>query len=233
MKNFRILGAVLFLLILSAANVDAQTRVAFTGGVEFAQTEGHNYSMWPGGSTSGFSAGLAAIIPTSGAFEFEFHGTYSRMGRASSYHGPVSIPAWSNDTIRTARVVSGNQLGLTALGRVNLPRMANGLRTYVAAGPALSWEVSCHVKSTVYESPYHWDTTGTTTSSCRGRDRLDFGLAGALGLEYRSAGDVGVTLGTVYTHGIRNLTKALYQGRGESATSRAVTIRAGLVYRIG
>ena len=129
-------------------------------------------------------------------------------------------------------MVSGNQLGLTALGRVNLPRMANGLHPYVAAGPALSWEVSCHVKSTVYESPYPWGT-GTMTSSCSGRDRLDFGLAGALGLEYRRAGDLGVTLGTVYTHGIRNLTKALYQGRGESATSRAVTIRAGLVYGIG
>ncbi len=67
-------------------------------------------------------------------------------------------------------------------------------------------------------------------SSCRSMDRLDFGLAGALGLEYRMAGDMGVTFGTEYTHGLRNLTKVLYQGIGESARRRAVTVRAGLVY---
>ena len=234
MNSFRILAAALSLVILSTANVNAQTRIVLTGGVNFAQVDGENFSVWPGVSTSGFSTGLAAIIPTQGNFAFEFRGAYSRRGRESSYSGPLPYRAsWYNDSIRKARVVSGNHLGLMALGRVSLPWAANGLHTYVAAGPALSWELSCHVKSTIFETNVSWLTPGTRTSNCTGRDRLDFALAGALGLEYRMAEGMGFTLGTVYTHGIRNLTKALAQGRGESARSRVLTIRAGLVYRIG
>lgn len=235
MNSFRILAAALSLVILSTANVNAQTRIVLTGGVNFAQVDGDNFSVWPGVSTSGFSTGLAAIIPTQGDFEFEFRGAYSRRGRESSYSEAFSYDgaSWYNDSIRTARVVSGNHLGLMALGRVSLPWAANGLHTYVAAGPALSWQLSCHVKYTIFETNISWITPGTTTSNCTGRDRLDFALAGALGLEYRMAEEMGFTLGTEYTHGIRNLTKALAQGRGESARSRVVTIRAGLVYRIG
>ena len=232
MKSLRILAAALSPLILPTSNVDAQTRIVLNGGVNFTQIESNSSSR---GSTSGFSTGFAAIIPTQRSLEFEFSGTYSRMGRTRSYLGPACsgcLP--SGDTIRTATVESENHLGLMALGRVNLPRAANGLRTYVAAGPALSWEVSCHVTRSVLESPHEWLPPGTRTLNCAtGRDRLDFGLAGALGLEYRMAEGMGVNFSTLYTHGMRNLRKVEQQRWGLSLRRRAVTVRAGLVYRIG
>ncbi len=221
------MAAALPLLILSTASSDAQTRIVLTGGVNFARIEGDIYSFWQPRSASGFSAGLAAIVPTRGSLEFEFRGAYSWMGRESLYH--QAVREWRNDTLRVSRVAFGNHVEMMALGRMNVPWAAKRLRTFVAAGPALYWRVSCSVRSTLYE----WGGAHVRFSGCRSMDRLDFGLAGALGLEYRMAGDMGVTFGTEYSHGLRNLTKVLYQGSGESARRRAVTLRAGLVYPIG
>ena len=228
MKNLRIPMIVPAFALLAAANVSAQTRIALTGGVSFARIEGDMHSFWQPGPASGFSAGLAAIMPTRGSFEFEFRGAYSWMGQESLANSQLSI---RERTDRVSRVAFGNHVELMALGRMNVPWAAKRLRTFVAAGPCVSWRVSCHVRSTLYELS-GWSAS-SMTSACTSMDRLDFGLAGALGLEYRIAGDMGATFGTEYTHGLRNLTEVLYQGSDESARRRAVTVRAGLVHRIG
>ena len=149
MKNLRIPMIVPAFALLAAANVSAQTRIALTGGVSFARIEGDMHSFWQPGPASGFSAGLAAIMPTRGSFEFEFRGAYSWMGQESLANTQLSI---RERTDRVSRVAFGNHVGLMALGRMN---------------------------------------------------------------------------------GLRNLTEVLYQGSDESARRRAVTVRAGLVHRIG
>ena len=230
MKSFRILASVLPLLILSTASSDAQTRIVLTGGVNFARIEGDIYSFWQPRSASGFSAGLAAIVPARGSFELEFRGAYSWMGREILTHGPAPISESIRGITAMSRVAFGNHVEMIALGRMNVPWAAKRLRTFVAAGPALSWRVSCDVVSIFYG--WGWSAV-SGDSNCRTTDRLDFGLTGALGLEYRMAGDMGVTFGAEYTHGLRDLSEVLFRGSGASARRRALTVRAGLVYRIG
>lgn len=229
MKRFRVLAASLPFLILSTATGNAQTRIVLTGGVNFARIEGDIHSFRQPRPANGFSAGLAAIMPTRGSLEFELRGAYSWMAKENLFHyQQVSIREW---TTRVSGLIFGNHVELMALGRMNVPWAAKRLRTFVAAGPALSWRVSCHVRSTLYDS-LSWNADSETTA-CRSMHRLDFGLAGALGLEYRLAGDVGATFGAEYTQSLRNLTEVLYQGSDESARRQALTVRAGLVYRIG
>lgn len=225
--HVRIFAVVLPLLLTSTGNAFGQTRIALTGGLDYATW----HQSWPGDeSTNGFSAGVSAIHSLFGAVEFELRSVYSRRGQSSSFeHWPSPPPA---GPIRGVDQVSEKHLGLVALGRVNLPVAARGLRAYLAAGPALSWESSCHDRRTIQESPVSWLEPGTRTWECEGRDRLDFGLAGGLGLELRVAGSMGVTFGTLYTHGFRNLAKALDERNGDTTKLRAVTIRTGLVYRI-
>lgn len=224
--HLRIFAVVLPLLLTPTANAFGQTRIALTGGLDYATW----HRLWPvRESTSGFSAGVSAIHSLFGAVEFELHSVYSRRGQSSSFE---DFPAYLGP-IRRVDQVSEKHLGLVALGRVNLPVAARGLRAYLAAGPALSWESSCHIRTTIQKSPVSWIIKpGTRTRECEGKDRLDFGLAGGLGLELRVAGSMGVTFGTLYTHGFRNLAKALAQQRGYTTKLRTVTIRTGLVYRI-
>jgi hypothetical protein len=125
-----------------------QARIALTGGVNLATVEGT--SIYGGGQSmtgisAGFSAGLSAIIPVPGGFEIELGSVYSQRGRADSYTGSGLLGWDRHDTDRSVETVSGDYLGLMALGRASLPLAENGLRAFLMAGPALSWEASCHV----------------------------------------------------------------------------------------
>lgn len=229
MRHLRIFTVVLPLLLAPTANAFGQTRIALTGGLDYATW----HQSWPADeSTNGFSAGVSAIHSLFGAVEFELHSVYSQRGHFSSFERWGEHWQTSDGPVRGEKQVSEKHLGLVALGRVNLPVGAHGLRAYLAAGPALSWEASCHERITVLEAP-GWIYVGTQSWECDDRDRMDFGLAGGLGLEFRVAGNMGVTFGTLYTYGLRNLVKDSYrQWMGDTTKLRAVTIRTGLVYRI-
>lgn len=230
MTNVRTVTMVLPLVCLTAANVSAQSRIAVAGGFNFARIDGDNHSYWQPGRASGFSAGLAAIIPTRGSFEFEFRGAYSWIGPETPNHGPASITEWNSDTVRVSKVAFGNHLGLVALGRANLPLMANGLRTYVAAGPAMSWRTSCDIRLRrpwVYSVPKvtpMFPAIRCSTPSAPVRPKSS--LSTPLQLEVR---EVALHRNTQTV----DLTEAVHQGSGESARRRAVTVRSGLVYLIG
>jgi len=94
-----------------------------------------------------------------------------------------------------------SHLTLTALGRVKLPWAANGVRAFLTAGPALTFPQD---------------------------RRLDLGLAAGAELEYAIDEDLGLTLGTVYNYGMRNLAPST---DGEYLRLRHVVIRSGLVSR--
>lgn len=235
MMRSAIRTAAVLLLFLATADASAQMRVALTGGLDFAALDQSSHSSESTTHDSGFSTGVSAIHSLFGPVELELHSVYSRRGRSYPY---ADWPAWPTRDrgVRGVEQTSEEHLGLVALGRVNLPQAARGLHAHLAAGPAVSWETSCRVTTTIQESTLPWIVpTATWTEECNtAQDRMNFGLAAGLGFEFRLTGDMGVTLGTLYTHGFRNLAKRQdHRLFGANKKLRAITIRTGIVYGIG
>lgn len=238
MRHPRILAVILPLLLLApTANAFGQLRVAVTGGLDFvARTEESSNYAWDRFSdtysSTGFSAGLSGIVPLPGALELELRSVYSR--RRGSFSSVWLDRHFGEAWLHESRI-SGDHLRLATLGRVDLLLARNGLRAYLAAGPVLSWEISCNEEETTFAWPLTPGDVGrTTTHECAtDRDQFDLGAAGELGFEYRVAGNMGITMGTVYTFGLRNLAKARGERKGDSKRRQSITIRTGLVYGIG
>lgn len=238
MRHPRILAVILPLLLLApTANAFGQLRVAVTGGLDFAtRTEESSNYAWDRISdtyySTGFSAGLSGIVPLPGALDLELRSVYSRRG--GSFSSVWLDTHFREEWLYESRI-SGNHLRLATLGRVDLPLTRNGLRAYLATGPVLSWEISCNEEETAFAWPLSPGDAGrTTTHECAtDRDKFDLGAAGELGFEYRVTGTMGITMGTVYAFGLRNLAKARGERRGDSKRRQSVTIRTGIVYGIG
>lgn len=206
MKNLRILVVVLPLVFLTSADVSAQVRVAVTGGVTRLVEERCDAMGTPGSS----STGAGGVNPATCVGETHYGRTRSYTGFSAGLSGimpltgafGIELGSVYSQWKRSSGFPHVTNLAVTALGRVNLPWAKNGLRASLMAGPALTFP---HER------------------------RLDLGLAAGAELEYAIDEDLGFTLGTVYTYGMRNL--ATYTDRGEYVRLRNVVIRSGLVTR--
>ncbi|MCE2397866.1 MAG: hypothetical protein J4F34_02305 [Gemmatimonadetes bacterium] len=123
-------------------------------------------------------------------------------------------------------------LEFKALGRVNLPVAGNRVLAFVTVGPTVAWELSCRSISTTIDGQLTRHGSGST--SCGGVDELElaelaFGLAWGVGLEAGMTGRLGLTVSTVYNRAVRDL----HHFEDYSVELRTVTVRGGLVYRIG
>ena len=224
MKRLVILAASLPLLFLANANVSAQVRIAVTGGVNLTSSKERlpNLAFGTEAVPRSSRIGLSAIVPLPWMFALELGGAYSERGRELVY-------GWCGYPPRERALVSMEYLEFRAAGRVNLPLAGNRVLAFATAGPTLAWELSCHSSPTTPTDPLY----GSGSRSCGGiaeldLDKLDFGLAGGVGLEVGMTGRLGLTVSTVYNRGMRDL----IPGEDYSVKLRTVTIRGGLVYRI-
>lgn len=234
MKRSVIPAACLPFLFLAGAHVSAQTRIALTGGVSLTSTE----ELVPGVSAVGEpvarpSIGLSAIVPLPWSLSVELGGAYFERGRELAYYEPCGTPV---DLPWKGRSVSMKHLKFKALGRVDLPLAGNRVLAFVTVGPTMGWELSCRSSPTTVSKTLPREITrdGSGSRSCGGfpeldLDKLDFGLAGGVGLEAVVTGRLGLTVSTVYSRGMRDL----HRVQDYSMDLRTVTVRGGLVYRIG
>lgn len=227
-------AACLPFLFLASSHVSAQTRIALTGGVSLTSTE----ELVPGVSAVGKpvarpSIGLSAIVPLPWSLSLELGGAYFERGRELAYYEPCGTPP---DLPWKGRSVSMKHLKFKALGRVDLPLAGNRVLAFVTVGPTMAWELSCRSSPTTVSKTLRREITrdGSGSRSCGGiaeldLDKLDFGLAGGVGLEAVVTGRLGLTVSTVYSRGMRDL----HRVEEYSMELRTVTVRGGLVYRIG
>lgn len=228
MKRSVIPAACLPFLFLASAHVSAQTRIALTGGVSLTSAEERLEfgvsSM--GESVPRPSIGLSAIVPLPSSLSLELGGAYSERGRELVY-------GWCGTSGRNGESASMEYLEFKALGRVNLPLAGNRVLAFVTVGPTMAWEFSCRsTPTTIHFGQRTRQVSGSR--SCGGiaeldLDKLDFGLAGGVGLEAVMTGRLGFTVSTVYNLGMRDL----HRVEDYSMELRTVTVRGGLVYRIG
>ena len=233
MKRSVIPTACLTFLFLASAHVSAQTRIALTGGFSLTSTE----EFVPGVSAVGEPAarpsiGLSAIVPLPGSLSLELGGAYFERGRELVYYEPCGTPL---DLPWKGRSVSMKHLRFKALGRVDLPLAGNRVLAFATVGPTMAWELSCRSSpTTVSKTSDRITRDGSGSGSCGGiaeldLDKLGFGLAGGVGLEVGVTGRLGLTVSTVYNRGMRDL----HRVEDYSMELRTVTVRGGLVYRIG
>ena len=98
----------------------------------------------------------------------------------------------------------------TALGKATLPLAENRLRAYVLAGPALARKSSCDTaRSTTFgDSPPIDVVRPCDEDNFHG---WDLGVAAGGGLEIGLSDELGITLGVLYSHGLKNIQR---QGEG-------------------
>lgn len=210
MNEFRIPTIVLALVFLTAANAVAQVRIAVTGGVARLVEERCDRVNVPGSGGIPGSLGNGGLGSATCAGETHYEQAKSHTGLSAGLSGIIPLTGAFGIELggvysqwqRGSGIPALSHLTLRALGRVNLPWTENWLRAFLIAGPSLT---------------------------LRRERRLDLGLAAGAELEYAVDDDMGVTLGTVYTHGMRNL--ATHTDMGEYMRLRNVAIRSGLLFR--
>ncbi len=228
MKRSVIPAACLPFLFLASAHVSAQTRIALTGGFSLTSAEdrlGIGVSSM-GESVPKPSIGLSAIVALPWSLSLELGGAYSERGREFAY-------GWCGTPPRPRASASMEYLEFKALGRVNLPLAGNRVLAFVTVGPTVAWELSCRSSlvpisgQLPLDGSGPWPCGGIAAFGELGLDDLDFGLAGGAGLEVGMTGRLGLTVSTVYSRGMQDLRQI------EDMELRNVTVRGGLVYRIG
>jgi len=227
MKGSVIPAACLPFLFLASGHASAQTRIALTGGVSLTLAEAR-----PGGPSSvgesvlRSSIGLSAVVALPRSLSLELGGAYSKRGREFEF-------GWCGTPTRPRASVSMEYLEFKALGRVNLPLAGNRVLAFVTVGPTVAWELSCRSSLVPTSDQLPRDESGPRPCGGiaefgeLGLDNLDFGLTGGAGLEVGMTGRLGLTVSTVYSRGMQDL------HRIEDMELRNVTVRGGLVYRIG
>ncbi len=234
MERSVIPAACLPFLFLAGAHVSAQTRIALTGGFSLTSTEEFVRGVSAVGEPAARpSIGLSAIVPLPGSLSIELGGAYLERGRELVYYEPCGTPV---DLPWKGRSVSRKHLKFEALGRMDLPLAGKRVLAFVTIGPTMAWEMSCRSSPTTVSKTSDQKITRDRSGSrsCGGiaeldLDKLGFGLAGGVGLEVGVTGRLGLTVSTVYNRGMGDL----HRVEDYSMELRTVTVRGGLVYRIG
>ena len=209
------------LVVSPAAAASGQTTVALTGGVSFASfdVKQRNDPVPPFESATRPTIGLALAMPLWENLGIGLNGRYTRKG-----------PRWSgSERLEYESSMWIGYLEFAALLRMQLPLSGNRVSWYGEVGPAVAYKTSCTMKEVaVIEG-----ITREANQSCRNRllelYDFDWGLSGGAGLEIGISQRMGVSIGLLYTLGLRNVHSGYYR----SLKNRAVTLQAGIVRSIG
>ena len=223
------------LVAASGAAATGQTTVALTGGVTLASLD----VTWEGDairapsfeSATRPTMGLAFTLPLRKGLDVRFDGRYTRKGARWSGREPLEF-------------ASGLRIGyleLATLLKLRLPLAAEALSWYVEAGPAAAYARSCGLKeAVVVEGLAKAVKWGCGSRGLRLKD-LDWGVSGGVGFEIGLSQHLGVSLGLLYSLGLRNVASSFTRvstGRPtaihtSSIKNRAITLQAGIARSIG
>lgn len=209
MRRIAICLAALFHLLLPTS---AQGQVTFT------VTGGPNIATWvwperaerrESWSWHGGALGLAAGVPIVGNWGVQLGIGLSQKG----WHGEGRCAAgWETFACEWGKWITYAESTVLADRRVQL---SNRFRLHLLAGPALG---------------YQWDPQPQVAA------RFDFGIAGGARLDTRIRGGLGLSVGALYTHGLKNVHSMDVIEEWKNwyySKSRTLTLRTGLSYAIG
>ena len=209
MRRFAICVAALLFPLPPAS---AQSQVTFTvaGGPNVATW------VWPEGaerqeswSWHGGALGLAAGFHVAGNWGIQLGAGLSQKG----WHGEGTCEiAWESFPCEWGKWITYFETTALADRRIEL---GNRFRLHLLAGPALG---------------YQWDPYPQRAA------RFDFGIACGAQLETRLYGGLGLSVGALYTHGLKNVHSMNVIDEWKDwyySKSRTLTLRTGLSYTIG
>ncbi len=220
MKRFATLIAVTATLLSTATPALGQTSLLLSGGLNRAfivvggeDDELANYLV----PVSRISVGLAVELALVEGWNLELGGSYSQKGYGFEVP-PSGKASMRIDYFEVAGLVS-KPFPLGDRASVNL-----------LAGPALALQLSCQVSASEQGSEETGDCV-TEDEEDFGPQDTDLGLAGGVRFRVGLSETVGVTVGALYTLGLRNLFDDVDDD--SSVKSRVVTLSVGLAYSIG
>ena len=219
MRRFAIFAAVVPLLLPPPEPAHAQVTLRVTGGLNAAtwvwpdRAERHHPLSWHGGAL-----GVSAGLPIFGDWGIRVGADLTVKGWHEEEPCAVPLlpdPPGTEDPPDTEVCESGKwipyfETTVLADRRIEL---GDRFELYLLAGPFLG---------------YQWDPLP------RAKD-FDFGVAGGAQLDRRLSGGLGLSVGALYTHGLKDITHSVVDHwKGWYYThSRTLSLRVGLSYRIG
>ena len=210
------------LLLLPASPANGQTTVALTGGVNIATLSiASTAGPVPGvESVRRASFGIALTFPRSETLGFQVGGSYSQKGGSLIF---ASTEVIGQSTIET------NHFEITGLARVQFPLGSDRVRGHLLAGPAVAFELSCalYAKANVNGALVDRDDDCHESPNLS-RAPFDLGVAAGGGLELWLADRLGISLGALYTHGLKDIDTS-----DDSLRRRTLALRGGFVYLRG
>lgn len=231
------------LLLALGTPASAQTTLSLMGGVNRTSLDadrGPAPSAEILQSVNRTSVGLAATFPVSDRFGIQLGGAYSQKGGSFDFaeiirglSGMAIIPEdfmSEMEGVDIAASLEMDYIELTAMAEVRFPLSGERVSAHLLAGPALALRSSCQFRTSV-RGP---DTLSFDQSEgCDAIDLdsrgFDFGLAGGAGLEMGLTDKMDARVGMLYTLGLLDIS----WNDLELWKHRALTLRAGLGYRIG
>ena len=223
MKRCRILPFATLPLLLVGAPLAGQITIAVSAGTTVSQLAVTGAEIVGEESRTGISLGASLTLPLSRNLALRLGGAYSPRGNT------LAVSQLGDLTYRL------DYLEFSALGRASVPVAGGPISLHLLAGPAVGFRTSCEGEvdfevqqvTIVDECDYdgsEYDTIRTPSKT------LDFGMVGGVGADFMPTQRLGFSLDLLYTLGLRSI----YDGDFDrTAKNRAVTVQAGLVFRIG
>lgn len=209
MRRFAIcVAALLFLLPPSALQ----------GQVTFTVTVGPNIATWvwperadrhESWSWHGGALGLAAGFPVAGNWGIQLGVGLSMKGWNDE--GTCAV-GWESFSCGSGKWITYFETTVLADRRIEL---GDRFQLHLLSGPFLG---------------YQWDPYPQRAA------RFDFGIAGGAEVRTRLSGRLGLSVGALYTHGLKNVDAGYVIDEWKDwyyARSRTLTLRIGLSYSIG
>ena len=116
-------------------------------------------------------------------------------------------------------------LELAVLARMGFPLSGERASGHLLAGPVLAWQTSCRTQDSDGNS-YRCDNVAFDPK------KYDVGVAGGGGIEIGLTDTLHASVGLLYTLGLFNISNEASE-EVLTVKNRAMTLRAGLGYRIG
>ena len=186
------------------------------------------------------SVGLTSTFPVSDRFGIQLGGTYSQKGGSFDFvelfrllSGMAIVPEdfmSEMEGVDVAANLKMDYIELTAMAEVRFPLSGERVSAHLMAGPALALRSSCQFRMSI-RGPDTPSVDQSEDCDSVGLDArgLDFGLGGGAGLMMGLTDKLDARVGVLYTLGLLDIS----ENDSETWKHRALTLRAGLGYRIG
>ena len=161
---------------------------------------------------------LSAAVPLSRRFGVEFAAGHIRRGSTSTLLqlGDVDY-----------RI---QYLQFSALGKASVPVIGERLSVHLLAGPALRLETSCEREARLVLQPITFLVECDAPEADSRTAAVDYAILGGVGARLATTSRLGFRLDFIYSRGLRSF----FENETETtAKNRALTLQAGLDYRIG